>query len=210
VLARELGLPRDPLKTLALFPTLTPRRIALGKCGNNYFLLMAGIGIDAAAVDRVDPRLKSRLGRYAYYVAGLRCWYEGRFPILHINVDGNRFTGTFAVVGRASRYGGSLRITRNADLFSDRFDVCLFPGESRVAYLRYLAGVLSGTHHRFRDVICTSGRSIEITSAEPVRIQLDGELKGFTPAKLEIVPDALTLMVPAEFLDGGTVRRGLS
>jgi diacylglycerol kinase family enzyme len=69
---------------------------------------------------------------------------------------------------------------------------------------------LSGTHHRFRDVICTSGRSIEITSAEPVRIQLDGELKGFTPAKLEIVPDALTLMVPAEFLDGGTVRRGLS
>jgi len=200
VLARELGLPRNPLKAIDLIPWLRPRRIALGKCGEHYFLLMAGIGIDAEAVDRVDPRLKSRFGRYAYYIAGLRCWAEGRFPTLHISVDGTRITGTFAVVGRASRYGGSLRITRNANLLSDRFDVCLFPGESRVAYLRYLAGVLSGTHHRFRDVICTSGRNIEISSAEPVRIQLDGELKGFTPAKLEIIPNALTLMVPPEFL----------
>ena len=199
VLARELRLPRNPLKTADLIPGMEPRRIALGKCGPHYFMLMAGVGIDAEAIDQLDSHLKSKFGRFAYGVAALRCWSSGCFAPLSVSVDGTRFTCTFAVVGRVSRYGGSMRITRNADLLSDRFDVCLFPGGSRLDYLRYAAGVLSGTHHRLHDVICVAGKNIEISSKEPVPIQLDGELKGFTPVKLEIVPDALTLLVPAEF-----------
>jgi YegS/Rv2252/BmrU family lipid kinase len=195
VLARELRLPLNPLKTLNLIPTLQPRRIALGKCGSHYFLLMAGAGIDAATIVLVDSDLKSRFGSFAYWIAGLRCWRAGYFPSFSVCVDRTRFTCTFVVVGRVSRYGGSIRITRNAKLLSDQFDVCLFPGKSRLDYLRYLVGVASGTHHRFRDVVCMSGKNVEITSEEPVRIQLDGELCGFTPAKLEVVPNALTLMV---------------
>jgi diacylglycerol kinase family enzyme len=64
-----------------------------------------------------------------------------------------------------------------------------------------------GNAHRFRDVICVAGRTIEISSEGPVPIQPDGELKGFTPVKLELVSDALTLLVPAEFRSAG---RGLA
>jgi diacylglycerol kinase (ATP) len=200
VLARELQLPRNPLKAAALIPQLKPRRIALGKCGDHYFLLMAGVGLDATAIDRVNARWKSSIGRLAYGLAALGSWSEGHFPPLSVCVDGSTFTGTFVVVGRVSRYGGSMRITRNAHLLSDRFDVCLFQGGSRADYLKYSVGVLSGTHHRFRDVMCVSGKNVEITAEQPVGVQLDGELRGWTPVKLEIVLDALTLLVPEDFL----------
>jgi len=196
VLAHELGLPRNPLKAVAIMPSLEPRRIALGKCGEEYFLLMAGAGIDAAAIDRVNSRLKSRIGRMAFVYSGLQCWSAGGFEPLTVRVDETEYRCTFVVASRVTRYGGSLRIAPHADLFSDRFAVCLFPGASRLDYLRYLAGVLSGTHHRFKDVVCVAGRSVEISSEKPVRYQLDGELKGFTPIQLEVIPNALTLLVP--------------
>jgi diacylglycerol kinase (ATP) len=196
VLARELNIPRNPLDAADCIPSLTPRRIAVGRCGVDYFLLMAGVGMDAETIDQVDPLWKSRVGTPAFWYAGLRHWSTGGFTPLSVVADGTEYRCSFIVAGRVSRYGGSLRIARQASLFSDRFDLCMFPGETRLDYLRYFAGVLSGTHHHLHDVICTPAHTVEISSEKPVRYQLDGELKGFTPIKLNIVPDALTLLVP--------------
>jgi diacylglycerol kinase family enzyme len=196
VLARELDVPRDVMKAADLVPTLKQRRIALGKCGDDYFLLMAGAGLDAAAIQRVTSRSKRHLGRGAFWLAGFRHWCSGCFPQLSVTVDGATYTGTFAVASRVRGYGGRYQITPTAGLFLDRLTVCLFRGGSRTAYLRYLAGVLSKRHVAFHDVLCISGDTVEISSREPVPIQLDGELRGFTPVKLEIVRNALTLLVP--------------
>ena len=201
VLAKELGLPRDLLKVPAVLPEWRPIRIALGKCGDRHFILMASVGFDASVIVALDARLKQRYGRFAFILTAIQQWWTGSFPHLNVSVDGQNHTCTFVVVGRAKRYGVSaLRITANADLRNSRFDVTLFHGRSRLTYLRYLAGVLARTHHRFRDVTCTPADVVEISADPPVRIQMDGELRGFTPVRLEVVPDALTLMVPLEFL----------
>jgi diacylglycerol kinase family enzyme len=44
-------------------------------------------------------------------------------------------------------------------------------------------------------------RKIELSAPEDSRIyvQVDGEFAGHLPARIEIVPDALTLMIPADF-----------
>ena len=201
VLARELRLPRDLLKVPATLPEWRPLRIALGKCGDRHFILMASAGVDASVIDAVDARLKQRYGRFAFVLTAIQQWWAGSFPRLNVSVDGKNHTCTFVVVGRARRYGTSaLRITANADLRNSRFDVTLFHGRSRLNYLRYLAGVLTGTHHRFRDVTTMAADIVEISADPPVRIQMDGELRGFSPVRLEVVPDALTLMVPPKFL----------
>jgi YegS/Rv2252/BmrU family lipid kinase len=199
VLARELGLPQNPLKAVEWIPKLKPHRIALGNCAGNYFVLMAGAGVDAATIELVDPQLKSRFGVLAYWWAALRFWTRGNLAPVSVRVDDEQAICTFAVTSRVSRYGGSYRITRNANLLSDHFEVCLFHGRSRFAYLRYFVGVLSGTHHRFRDVTCVFGKEVDISSDERIGIQVDGELHGFAPAKVTIVPDALTLLVPERY-----------
>src|SRR5262249_3082835 len=148
----------------ALIPTLKSRRIALGRCAGDYFILMTGVGIDASAIEKLDLNLKSWLGSVAYWLAAFRCWFAGRFASFSVCACGRLYTCTFAVVGRVRKYGGSPSVTRNARLLRDYFDVCLFPGRTRLDYLRYLVGVLSGLHYRFSDVTNFTATRVEISS----------------------------------------------
>jgi diacylglycerol kinase family enzyme len=82
VLARELGLPLDPIQALHVALQRDVRRVDLGILRGrklHRFLLMAGIGFDAHVVSRVRPK-KRRLGLAAYYGATLRALMSYSFP----------------------------------------------------------------------------------------------------------------------------------
>src|SRR5215472_2124074 len=72
VYCRMLGIPTDVVDAtehlLALASNWHTRAVDLGCVDNRYFLFSAGVGLDAAVVERVDarPRLKARLGEYYY------------------------------------------------------------------------------------------------------------------------------------------------
>jgi diacylglycerol kinase (ATP) len=196
VLAREIRLPRRMHEVIDLIPRLQPLRIALGKGGGRYFVLMAGAGIDAYIVYHLGAALKRRFGVVGFWIGGLRHWASYRFSSFSVKIDGTHYRATFGIVGRASWYGGGVKITSGAELAGDSFDVCLFQGRSRLSYLRYLFGVLTGTHRRFHDVVYMRGRRVEMASEVPIRVQMDGEAVGVLPMTFEVIPDALTLMVP--------------
>src|SRR5260370_40319323 len=77
VLARELNLPLDGAQAAAVIAHGHSRRIHFGVAideANNtqrYFLLMAGIGFDAAVVPRVHPSLKKHFSKGTYVFSAL-------------------------------------------------------------------------------------------------------------------------------------------
>jgi diacylglycerol kinase family enzyme len=77
----------------------------------------------------------------------------------------------------------------------------LFEGESSFRYLMYMIGVGTGRHRRMRGVSILRARSCNFpAAADPrVHVQVDGEYVGTLPARVEIVPRALTLLVPPGF-----------
>jgi diacylglycerol kinase family enzyme len=54
VLARALGLPRDPVAAARRLVGAEPRRISLGRANGRRFGFSAGIGLDSQAVRRID------------------------------------------------------------------------------------------------------------------------------------------------------------
>ena len=77
VVARELGLPLDPIRALQVALNRVVRPVDLGElnAGVRRFLFVAGIGFDAYVVANVRPALKKKLGMAAYaaaIVSGLR------------------------------------------------------------------------------------------------------------------------------------------
>src|SRR5437588_6434197 len=58
VWAKEIGVRKDPLAAMRQMLTGERRRIDLGRAGDRYFLLMAGIGLDGAVVARMTPGFK--------------------------------------------------------------------------------------------------------------------------------------------------------
>jgi diacylglycerol kinase family enzyme len=74
VYCRVLGIPADVVDAtehlLGLADDWHPRQVDLGQINDRYFVINAGVGLDASVVEQVDahPGLKTRFGEY-YYVS---------------------------------------------------------------------------------------------------------------------------------------------
>jgi YegS/Rv2252/BmrU family lipid kinase len=198
VFARETGIPFNLDKACRVLVEGKPRVIPVGMAGDRPFLLMAGIGIDAEVVHRleVDARLKKRLGTFAFWLLGFRLLASYAFAPLKVLVDGKEVVGTGVVAGNVRCYGSGYVITPEARLEEPMLDVVVFQGQSGFAYLRYLLGVAGGFHVKFKDVVHFHAERLEVVATDGQHYQLDGESAGKLPVRLEIHPNALTVLLP--------------
>jgi diacylglycerol kinase (ATP) len=111
VLAHDLKFPlKLELAAEAIVRNKT-RRIHIGCAideasgAKRYFLLMAGIGIDATVARSVRTGLKRRIGKGAFWYAGMGFLLRWNPASFTIEVDGERFSVTFACVANAASYG---------------------------------------------------------------------------------------------------------
>jgi diacylglycerol kinase family enzyme len=93
-------------------------------------------------------------------------------------------------------------MVREADLFSDRFFIYCFHSENPLRYFQYAWAILAGRQSRLADFTMFPAQQIRCEGiASPkkqVSFQVDGEFVGPLPCTIEIVPDALTLLVPSK------------
>jgi diacylglycerol kinase family enzyme len=80
-------------------------------------------------------------------------------------------------------------------------ELVLFEGSSSFTYLKYMLGVAAHRHLQMRGIttVRTRQASFSAPAHGKAHLQVDGEYAGFTPARVEIVPNALTLLVPRQF-----------
>lgn len=204
VLAMETGIGGKVKKAVKRMGDLEARRIAVGKfTGANghsrYFLLMAGIGLDAQIVHTLSPAMKARMGKLAYWVGGFSS-VARILPEFDVRVNGSQWRASFALASRVRNYGGDLEIARSIRLDQPEFELIIFEGSLAVWYLKYFYGVLTNRLEGMKGVTVTRAKTIELNHAKGESLaQIDGEPAGPLPATLQIVPDALTLLVPQNY-----------
>ena len=206
VLAMEMKMGKNLKRAAERLSGMHPRRISVGHvtCDGGrvqrHFLLMAGIGLDAHIVYNVSGALKSRTGKFAYWVAGWKVLGR-RLPQIQVEIDGAESACSFALLSKVRNYGGDFEIARSVCLFDDRFEAVLFEGQSSVRYVKYLAGVALRRLDGMKGVTVKRIDRAKFASASDPRVyvQIDGEYAGHLPAEIRIVPDALTLLAPPEY-----------
>ncbi|PYV22961.1 MAG: hypothetical protein DMG27_16905, partial [Acidobacteria bacterium] len=172
IIAKELGLPHDPVRAARQLPGWRPRRIALGRVtwpvagagsvqdrsvDQRYFLSVSGVGFDAYVVYKLSATFKMSLGVAAYVAEAVRQALRHSFPVFVCKVDGPQLQGrecraTFATIQRTGLYAGWLRLAPGARFFEPQFRLCLFKSRSRARYFVYAAAVLARQHLRLSDV----------------------------------------------------------
>jgi len=221
ILAKELDIPWNIPRAAQILVRGQVKDIALGLATpleqpekEKYFLSTSGAGPDGMIVYSLDLSLKARFGILAYWWQGARQVFGYKFPHFRVRISnaeldqqGNgrspaagevTINSSLVVVGRTKNYGGPFKITDQADLFQDRFEVLTLTTQSGSRYLSYLAPLyfgklrgLPGVHfHKSRSVIC------EPLDKNPVYAQIDGEPLARLPVEFKIVPNALKLLVP--------------
>jgi len=186
VLARALGLPKDPVLAAArvseAIEQRRTRRITLGRVNGRRFGFGAGVGLDAEAVRRVDEMGRSsdgkRPGDFAFALAVMKALAANRGhlePALEIAGLGR---AAFAFVANGSPYtyakGIPLPIVPDAD-FELGLDVVAPVRVRRRSLVRTAYALLRG-HPRERDVLYGHDLDrVEIRCDAPMPLQADGE-----------------------------------
>ncbi|MDE2363316.1 MAG: diacylglycerol kinase family lipid kinase [Hyphomicrobiales bacterium] len=196
VLAHEFALPAHARAIVAAVAGGARRPLYYALANGRPFILMASAGFDAAAVHRVSPRVKRRVGKLAYAVAALETLRAERGCDLTIETQGGAIGARLAVVANSSRYGGRYVIAR--ETAADR------EGLSLVVVRRDdIGGLFAVGRSLVRDAapdpaLLSERRvgKVVIAADRPVPVQIDGDAFGFTPVEIEPVAEPLAIIAP--------------
>jgi YegS/Rv2252/BmrU family lipid kinase len=219
-LAMDLGLPSSPVKAVKELLTAQPTRVSVGhifysdsegsEC-SRYFIVAAGIGADAIFLSRLDSGLKQRLGYVLYLVEGFRVWATHTFPLFAASFMESGSTAprvenvSQLLAVRISNFGGVLNnLVPGAALVNSHLRLIAFKTRSRMRYMRFLLAVLFGRHRYSNTVELVKAVSVECSNLEGstarLLVEADGELLGTLPVRIEVVQQALTLLIPQKTL----------
>jgi diacylglycerol kinase (ATP) len=222
-LAHDLGLPRDLAAAARVLLNAKPRRIALGhvkyvglrgSTGSCYFVITAGVGVDAHLFYKLFTGAKQRMGMAAYYAKAWHMWFTypmTRFRASYCEIDAQESSAasksaalTELLAVRIRNFGGVLReFAPGASLERDDMRLIVCHTDRRLSYLAYVARGMLGRNWRVPGIELVHTRKVlceyQTASGETkprIYVEADGELLGTLPAEITIVPNALTLLMP--------------
>ncbi len=203
VFAKELGIPvgmaaawrvirdgRERVVDLPVAEFATPTGPA-----RRHFAQLAGAGLDARAISLVNWEHKKRFGPLAYVIAGARALRTRTAPV-RVAADGWTAEGGLALFGNGRFYGGRLAFFPTARLDDGLLHVTVFPRVNWFVITRTFARLLASRLAGSRDVVLRQGAGFQLTSAEPMPLELEGDVVGTLPARLAVQPQALRVLAP--------------
>ncbi|MCU0491054.1 MAG: diacylglycerol kinase family lipid kinase [Chloroflexaceae bacterium] len=203
VWARELGLPLQPRAAAAALLEWQIRPIDLGRAGDRYFLLMAGIGIDAAITSSVKTEEKRRLGVLAYVLRTINLVPRIRGTRTRLVIDGKTIKGRvlWVVVGNSQLYGGLIKITHRASIDDGLLDICVIRGDGFGSALLHLVSLLRQRYNNDPEIEYYRARTVQVISSQTLPVQVDGDTIGATPMTFQAAPRALLALLPTTLPD---------
>lgn len=201
-----------------------PKRIALGqisclnlegKSETLFFILAAGMGVDAHLFYKLHTGTKQRLGMAAYYAKAWHMWFTypmTRFRVSYGVMGDSTLTDaevTELLAVRIRNFGGVVReLAPGASLDRDDVRLILCHTGHRLSYLAYVTRSLLGQTWTIPGIELAYSNKVSCDYAdssaslsEPrskIYVEADGELIGSLPAEITVVPNALTLLAPPE------------
>lgn len=222
-LARHLGLSFNAAHAVRQQLGFIRREIPLGQITcetpdgprSRYFIVMAGAGPDGMLVYRMLAAGKHRLGRSIYYLRAARLFLGSEFSAFHVTATPHDSSpiesdAVSAMAIRVSDLGGLFSpLVRGASPADETLHLSVTNPPSRLTLPAWFATSWARLHHwnpytqhlRVSSFTCSAG------SQQRVHVQADGEWIGTTPMRVEIIPNALRLLMPTSPVTSRTAQR---
>lgn len=199
LLARNLGIPLGLVAALEVALGGRDRRVDCGRVGDRRFVVMAGLGLDAAMVGDAPPALKKALGWPAYVVSAARHLRDPSMR-LRFRLDGGPWRHRRArsvVVGNVGALQAGVVLFPDADPGDGVLELAVLSPRSLRQWVRVVRHLLRRSRedgdwlerHRFRE--------LELGTTRPQPHELDGDDAGSARSLVVTVdPGALLVRVP--------------
>ena len=206
--ARMMHVPFDLEEAGKLLRLGEIRKVDVGRCNGHYFLETAGVGLDAALfpiLNQVDK------GEYIRLLDAARTLFRFRPHRFTLILDRKivRVRALMVLVANGPYWGYSIPLAPDAIIDDHLFDVVVFRNFSKTDFIRHVIGALLRrgevenpqaphdgkprthhpkleTYHAKRVRVLARGRRLPVHS--------DAHPRGYTPASVEILPGALSVI----------------
>ena len=196
VLALEIGLAQQAGAISRMIACGPHVPMIPGIANGRRFVLTAGVGIDAAAVERLSAAAKRVLGQAAYALAAARALAAEGGTVFEVEVDGERLVTSSLTITHASRYGAPHVAAPNARLSDPHLTALIALGRGRRDHLRYAWAYVRGRLPEVPDIRTVAVRRMRVFGPAGKPVQLDGDIWGQTPLEVAMDDRALRLIVP--------------
>lgn len=199
-LARTLGIPPALADAARVIAAGRTRRIDLGRVNGRHFFNVASVGLSVEIADRLTGEEKRRWGVLAY---GRRAWeavQTAKYFHARVTVDDvtEEFDAIQIAVGNGRHYGGGMTIVDDASIDDGNLDLYALPPCSWWRLMTLVPALRWGTHRRIDAIHTRRGQTVRIETAQPMPVNVDGEIITRTPAAFDVVRRALSVFAPDE------------
>ncbi|MCO1658687.1 diacylglycerol/lipid kinase family protein [Pseudonocardia humida] len=206
LLARTIGTPLNSIASATRVALSgNDRKIDVGRIrvddepDDRVFLVMAGMGFDAAIMQNTPEALKGRVGPLAYVISGLRA-IRGRRTRVRLRFDDgpllDRQTRT-VVVGNSGTLLGGLVLMPEAHIDDGRLDIVNLAPKGIPGWIAVAGRVITRTRRGHARVEHWQAREIEIEAESPQPSQLDGDPIGdVSRLSIRVESSSLVMRVP--------------
>jgi YegS/Rv2252/BmrU family lipid kinase len=175
-------------------------RLDVAAMDDDRFVVMGGIGFDAAMLRDADPKLKEHLGAVAYVLSGFK-HLRRRATRFQLRLDDRppfERTGQGVLIGNLGRLQGGLPVMPDARPDDGLLDVAVLQTRTLLDWVTLAVRVLARRPRKDPQLeLFTAGR-VEVGCDRPQPVERDGDPleEPRDHLVIEVVPAALTLCVP--------------
>jgi diacylglycerol kinase (ATP) len=208
-LARTLAIPTALPEAAHLVLTGSLHPIDIGCVNGKLFFNVASLGLPVEVSRWLTPEIKRRWGVFSYAISSWRALRHVRPFKAEVRCDGERRTiSTIQIsVGNGRHYGGGMTVDEHAAIDDGLLHLYSLRPRQLWHWILLLPALRSGRHKRLQGVLTMSGREITIHTRRPRAINTDGELTTWTPARFDVLPQALSVVVPNQYF---STRQGVT
>ena len=204
---RTYGIPRRFKDAVAVAVGGRTREIDLGRAtfrtwagddASAWFANVASVGMSGAVAAHANTRSKVLGGKASFFVALVQVFFRWENVDVNVRVDDVRrsLRMTNVIVANGQYHGGAMWLAPEAEPDDGLFDVLLIGDITKPDFVKSVRRIYRGTHLTHPKIDLLRGATVEVDSATPLPIELDGEQPGTTPVRFEVVPRALRVRVP--------------
>lgn len=203
-IARDLGIPNDPVRAADLFLHSRPRaldliRVRFQDGRTAHYIGAGGVGLDAEAAHLANTRFKAWPGLTRYLAGTLWTFFHEPTLELRAEMDGAQWAGRalFAAVANTTSYGSGVRIAPDAKMDDGWLNVVLVGEVEWTRLFEAIPILLTSGKLHYEEVRRFRCRRVRLEADRLAKVHGDGELLGESPAEFEILPAAMRVMAPS-------------
>lgn len=167
-----------------------------GKESHAYFINVASAGMGPEVLNNMSSGKKRIGSAVAYYIAIVSTFWSYRCVPVTIKTSAWQWSNRLRTlaIGNGKYFGHGLCIAPEAKPNDGMFSTFVCGAVSVLDFIRYTTTLKGSRKIIHPEIEYKAADKLELTSEWPCRIEADGELLGFLPARVEVMPGRIKFL----------------